>query len=86
MSYFIFLTISIFRTSESSEDVLLNNIQKCADAVNTNVIEHTAFIRASAAQSNLNLDEYRDQVRQELSLSNEQSRKKKGIWNSDIFE
>ena len=66
------LIIFSSRTKDSPEDVLMQNIKICADAVNTNVIEHTAFIRASAAQNNLDLDEYREQVRKELQASKEQ--------------
>ena len=56
----------------------MKNIQKCADVVNTNVIEHTAFIRASAAQNNINLDQYREQVRRELMSSNSEKKNNDG--------
>ena len=48
------------------DERILCNIQICADAVNTNVIEHTAYIRASAAQNNIPLDVYHEQVHKEL--------------------
>ena len=60
-----------YRNTDCSEAVMMRNIKMCTDAVNTNVIEHTAFIRASAAQNNLNLEVYRDQVRNELKSSQE---------------
>ena len=70
-----------FRGNESCEQKLLNNIRKCAAAVNTNVIEHTAFIRASAAQNNIDLDQYREEVHRELVGSNtDNEHQKKGKY------
>ena len=54
------------RKTEAPEDVILKNIKQCADVVNSNVIEHTAFIRASAAQNNLPLDKFREEVHKQL--------------------
>ena len=38
----------------------------CAENINKNVIDHTALIRGSAAQNNIDLDRYREEVRREL--------------------
>ena len=55
--------------SQNSENAILAEIKKCTEAVNANVIEHTAYIRAAADKKDMDLDKYKDQVRQELKKS-----------------
>ena len=51
-----------FRREQAPEDAILRQIEKCADAVNTNVIEHTAYIQASAEKNNIDLEKYKEKV------------------------
>ena len=57
------------------EDKILHKIEMCTEAVNTNVIEHTAYLRASAAQKDISLDKYREEVRQELQAQSNSGKK-----------
>ena len=57
----------------------------CAETINRNVIEHTALIRGSAAQSNIDLEKYKDEVRKELAESKE-SNKEKDKGNLLLFK
>ena len=61
---------------------ILQQIKKCADAVNTNVIEHTAYIRATAEKKDMDLDKYKIEVRKELAST---SAKTPGISLTHIF-
>ena len=62
-----------FSTDQHTEKEILDQIQKCANAVNTNVIEHTAYITAAAAKKDINLDKYKNQVREELASTSTKS-------------
>ena len=57
----------------------------CAETINKNVIDHTALIRGSAAQSNIDLEKYRDEVRKELAESKE-SQQAKETGNQILFD
>ena len=62
-----------FSSDQRTEKEILDQIRKCADAVNTNVIEHTAYIRATAAKKDINLDKYKNEVREELESTSAKS-------------
>ena len=71
----IFLSLS--SETQEAQDEILKEIKKCAAGINTNIIDHTALIRGSAAKSNIDLEKYRDEVRREISDSKE----KKGSYS-----
>ena len=54
------------RTIDRQQEIL-DEIKKCTAAVNTNAIDQTAYIQASADKKNLNLDMYREHVHRELN-------------------
>ena len=60
-------------TKKDSEDAILSEIRKCTQAVNNNVIEHTAYIRAAAEKKQMDLDKYKDQVRKEMQSTSKNS-------------
>ena len=51
---------------KTPEEKILEEIKKCTEAVNSNAIEHTAYIRASAAKKEMDIDKYKMQVKDEL--------------------
>ena len=63
----------ISSSKQQTEREILVQIRKCTDAVNTNVVEHTAYIWAAAEKKDMNLDKYKKQVRQELASSSAHS-------------
>ena len=52
---------------KSSEDKILESIQKCTEAVNNGMIEQTAYIRAAAEKKDMDLSKYKDDIRRELN-------------------
>ena len=67
ITYHLFFAIYFYRPApKSKEDQILEQIQKCTKAVNNNVIEHTAYIRGSAAKNDIDLDKFKDQVCAEM--------------------
>ena len=67
--------LSHFRTArnDEAEQAILSEIRKCTEAVSTNVIEHTAYIRAAADKNDMDLDKYKNQVKNELQNANKSS-------------
>ena len=55
-----------FRKKKSQEEKILEEIKRCTEAVNSNAIEHTAYIRASAAKKEMDIEKYKIQVKDEL--------------------
>ena len=49
-----------------TEDAILAEIRKCTEAVNTNAVEHTAYIRAAAAKKDIDIDKFRKEVRDQM--------------------
>ena len=76
MNYFI-----SSRSEDKTEIEILQQIKKCADAVNTNMIEHTAYIRAAAEKKDMDLDKYKTEVRKELATTSAQN---SGIEHTSI--
>ena len=65
----------IFRKDEV-EDAILVEIRKCTDAVNTNVIEHTAYIHSTAAKKDIDLDKFHEEVKKELQCKHQDNKGK----------
>ena len=50
----------------NADEVILKQIQKCAENVNSSIIEQTAYIRASAEKKNLDLAKYKAEIQNEM--------------------
>ena len=60
------------RKKPNPDEVILKEIQKCANTVNSSIIEQTAYIRASADKKNLDLSKYKDEIQKEMDKKNDE--------------
>ena len=56
----------IHRVKPNADEVILKQIHKCAENVNSSIIEQTAYIRASAEKKNLDLANYKAEIQNEM--------------------
>ena len=72
------LICNIFRCTIDRQQAILDEIKKCTAAMNTTVIDQSAYIRASAAKKKMNLEPFREDVRRELNSPNPSQSSVKG--------
>ena len=52
---------------QDSEDAILKSIERCSNMINQSVIEHTAYIRASAQKKELDLNKFKEDVKNDMN-------------------
>ena len=59
---------------------VLKEISRCAKGINNNVIEHTAYLRGSAAKNDIDMEKYREEVRKEIEGDQKSQNKGEAIY------
>ena len=69
-------TLYYFSASVNDEEVqVLEGIKKCTETLNKSGIEQTALFRAWGAKNNLNLEKFRQEVKNELAAEAKKGKK-----------